>query len=339
MDRFGLTDTQAEAILELKLRHLAKLEEMRIRGEQSDLAAERVNLEKTLGSATRLKRLVRDELLADAEKFGDERRSAIVVRPPALALDENAILPTEAITVVLSSRGWVRAAKGHDIDPASLSFKAGDQFQAAGLARSNQSVVFLDSTGRTYSLAAHTLPSARGLGEPLAGRINPPDGATFKGVIVGEPDQLILFATDAGYGFMAKVSDLFAKNKAGKAVVNRPAGAEILTPVAVTDASTDRVAAVSSEGHLLVHSLRELPVLARGKGMKIMQIPPAKLKLREAYMQAVTILPQGASLTVFAGKRHVTLKSSDLDLYTMGRGRRGKKLPRGLQKVDTIRAE
>lgn len=337
--RFKLSDEQAEAILELKLRHLAKLEEMRITAEQESLAGERDALEKTLKSKRRLTRLIRDELLADAEKYGDARRSPIMVRRPAEALDETSILPTEAITVVLSERGWIRAAKGHEIDPLTLGYKAGDQYQSAALGRSNQTAVFLDSTGRTYSLAAHTLPSARGLGEPLSGRTNPPDGATFKGTMLGDAGDLYLLASDAGYAFMARIGDLYAKNKAGKTVLSLPAGAQVLKPSPVLDPETDRVACISSDGRLLLHALRELPTLARGKGMKTINIPAQKVKSRDEYVRFTVVVPRGASLTVHAGKRHVTLKPADLALYDLGRGRRGKKLPRGLQRVDSVEVD
>ena len=336
MARFELSADQAEAILELKLRHLAKLEETKIRGEADDLAKERNSLEKLLASKGKLKRLIRDEILADAEKFGDERRSEIAQRAPAQALDETSLLPTEQITVVLSERGWVRAAKGHEIDASTLSYKAGDNFQAASRGRSNQQVVFLDSTGRSYSVAAHTLPSARGTGEPLAGRINPPDGATFKGLVIGEPDDLCLLASDAGYGFLARLGDLLAKNKAGKSALSVRKPAEVLTICRVHDSNSARLAALSTDGHLLVMPINELPTLPRGKGLKIIQVPAVRLKMRDEYVQEVVVLERGASLTVYAGRRHLTLRSSDLDHYELGRGRRGRKLPRGLQRVDRV---
>ncbi len=336
MARFALSDAQAEAILELKLRHLARLEEQRIRGERDELEAERKGIEKTLASGRRLKRLVRDELVADAERFGDPRRSPITVREPAQALVATELQPAEPLSVVLSQRGWVRAAKGHDIDPATLAYRSGDAFRAVGRGRSNQNVVFLDSTGRSYSLPAHGLPSARGQGEPLSGRLNPPDGASFVGVLMGEPDGLWLLVSDAGYGFVARLDDLYAKNKSGKSVLSLPAGARVLQPVPVGDPDRDRVAAVSTAGHLLLHPLGELPRLARGKGIKIIQIPAAKLKSREEHVAAVTVVPAGAPLTVHAGKRHLTLRPSDLEHYAVGRGRRGRKLPRGLQRVDRL---
>ncbi len=339
MARFGLTDTQAEAILELKLRHLAKLEEMRIRGEQSELAAERDALEKTLSSERRLKTLVRKELEADAETYGDTRRSPIVEREAAQALDETALLPSEPVTVVLSAKGWVRAAKGHDIDPASLSYKAGDEYRASAPGKSNQPVTFLDSTGRSFSLPAHTLPSARGQGEPLTGRTNPVAGAEFMAVVMSAPDDLYLVASDAGYGFVCKYADMIAGTRNGKALLNLPMGAKVLPPAQVNDLDSDRIAAVTTEGRLLVFPLAELPQLSKGKGNKIISIPSGRVATREEFVIAVAVLPADGSLVLHAGKRHITLKSADLEHYTGERGRRGNKLPRGFQRVENATVE
>ncbi|MDJ0863378.1 MAG: DNA topoisomerase IV subunit A [Gammaproteobacteria bacterium] len=336
MKRFGLTDTQAEAILELKLRHLAKLEETKIRGEQQELSRERDSLQKTLASGKRLRKLIRDEILADADKHGDVRRSPLAQRAPAQALRETAVLSAEAITVVLSKRGWVRAAKGHEVDPPALSYKAGDGFKAACAGRSNQPVVFMDSTGRAYALPAHSLPSARGQGEPLSGRISPPDGATFEGVLMGAPDDLYLVASDAGYGFLARLGDMVTKNRSGKVLLSLPTGARVLSPQRVFNAETDFVAAISSEGRLLLHALSELPTLAKGKGIKIINVPVAKLKAREEYVVAVAVVSTTDSLTVFAGKRHLNLRPVDLEHFKVGRGRRGLKLPRGFQRVERV---
>jgi topoisomerase-4 subunit A len=336
MKRFALSDIQADAILDLKLRHLARLEEMRIRGEQEELSKEQQQLQKTLKDNRRLKRLVRDEIIADAELYGDERRSPIVAREAAQTMDQTALIPAEAVTVVLSERGWVRAAKGHDIDPMTLSYKSGDAFKSCDRGRTNQSAVFLDSTGRTYTLPAHSLPSARGQGEPLSGRVKPPAGATFAGVMIGDSDDRYLLASDAGYGFVARLGDLYSKNKAGKAVLARPNNAAVLIPRAVRDNDDGWVAAVTSEGHLLVTELEELPLLGRGKGLKIIQIPPARLKAREEFVVDIAVIPDGGTLTVYAGKRHVTLKAADLAHYQIGRGRRGRKLPRGLQRVERL---
>lgn len=338
MARFGLSDAQAEYILETKLRQLARIEEIKIRGEQEQLTSERDRLEKTLASTRRIRRTIRDEILADAEQYGDERRSPIEAREQARALDETALMPAEATTVVLSRRGWVRAAKGHDVDPASLSYRSGDGFLAAAKGRSNQLAVFLDSTGRTYALPAHTLPSARGQGEPLSGRISPPDGASFEGVMIGSAEDLYLIASDAGYGFVARFEDLVARNKAGKAVLNLPPGAKVLTPGRIASMAQDHVAAVSSAGHLLLHSVQELPTLPRGKGVKIIHIPPSKLKAREEYVVGLAVLGPRDSLTVHAGKRHLTLRPGDLEHYRLTRGKRGLKLPRGFQRADSLEA-
>jgi len=336
MARFGLSDEPAEAILELKLRHLAKLEEMKIRGEQAELAAERDTLEKTLGSEARLTTLIRKELQAVADEFGDARRSPLVAREEARAYSETELLSSEPVTVVLSKMGWIRAAKGLDIDGEKLSYKAGDAFRCAVQGRSNQSVVLLDSTGRTYSLPAHSLPSARGQGEPLTGRINPPSGASFAGALMGEDAHLYLLASDAGYGFVAKLEDLQSKNRAGKAVLALPEGAEVLAPVRVHDAAKDLLVAVSNEGRMLVFPVAELPMLSRGKGNKIIGISGTLLRAREEYMLGVVVMAPNAAVVVHSGKRFIRLKGSDLDAYRGERGRRGNKLPRGFQKVDRI---
>jgi topoisomerase-4 subunit A len=336
MERFGLSDAQAEGILELKLRHLAKLEEMRIRAEQNELAKEQHQLERTLSSEQRLRRLMREEIGGDAKRYGDERRSPILPRNPARVIDERVLVPSEAVTVVLSNRGWVRAAKGHEIDPRTLSYKAGDAFKAASQGRSHQRAVFLDSTGRAYSLAAHTLPSARGQGEPLTRHFNPPDGARFEGVMFGEPDTLYLLASDAGYGFLARLGDLYSKNRAGKATLSLPTTARGLVPSQIAEPAGALVAVASTGGRLLIHPLADLPRLARGKGLKMMNIPPARLRSREEFVVAALALPQYAGLTIIAGRRRLTLKHADLENYQQSRGQRGRKLPRGLQRVDAL---
>jgi topoisomerase-4 subunit A len=339
MARFGITDVQAEAILELKLRNLAKLEEMKIRGEQDELEAERDRLEKILGSAARLKTLIKKELLAVAEQFGDERRSPLVARGEAKAFSELELMSADPITVVMSQMGWIRAAKGHDIDAAALNYKSGDGFKMAARGRSNQPTVILDSTGRAYTVASHNLPSARGQGEPVTGRINPPSGATFEGLMMGDPGQLYLLASDAGYGFVAKFEDLQTKNRAGKAALTLPKGGLVLQPAAITQVENQWVAAVSNEGRLLVFPLADLPQMARGKGNKIIGIPGARVQSREEFVIAVQVLGEGDSLVVHAGKRHHKLKFNDLEHYRGERGRRGNKLPRGFQKVDAMVVE
>jgi topoisomerase-4 subunit A len=336
MKRFKLSDLQAEAVLELKLRKLAKLEEIRIKGELDELDKERKSLEQTLASTPRLKKLIRTELQEDAEAFGDARRSPLKQREEAKAMDEMDLVPTEPLTVILSEKGTVRAAKGQDIDPEALAYRTGDAFRSAAFGRSNQNAVFLDSTGRCYTVPAHTLPSARGLGEPVAGRFNPPDGATFAGVMLGSPDTLYLLASDAGYGFIAQLEDMVTKNKSGKHIISVPAGAGVLVPALVLDPKKDRVAAVSSSGRLLVIAAKELPRLGKGKGLKIMHIPSDKLKNREEYVAAITVVPEAAAVTLLSGQRKLTLKPSELMDYAGERGRRGNKLPRGFRNVSRL---
>ncbi len=339
MERFGITDIQAEAVLELKLRNLAKLEEMNIRSEQDELAQERDQLQKTLGSAARIKTLIKKELLAVAEKFGDDRRSPLVLRDEAKAFSELELMSADPITVIVSEKGWIRAAKGHDIEPTSLSYKSGDAFKMAVCGRSNQPTVILDSTGRAYTVSSHNLPSARSQGEPVTGRINPPSGATFEGMMTGEQEQLYLLASDAGYGFVAKLGDLQSKNRAGKAAISLPRGGQVLQPAVINAVEGSWVAVVSNEGRLLVFSLADLPQLSRGKGNKIIGIAGARVQSREEFVVAVQVLTEQDSLVVYAGKRHLNLKFSELEHYRGERGRRGNKLPRGFQKVDSMFVE
>ena len=339
IERFGLSDAQAEAVLELKLRNLAKLEEMKIKGEQDELNLEREQLELTLGSTARMRTLIKKELLAIADRFGDERSSPLVQRAEAKAFSEKELMSTEPVTVVLSAKGWIRAAKGHDVDPESLSYKAGDAFSLAAAGRSNQSAILIDDTGRAYTLPSHNLPSARGQGEPVTGRINPPTGSSFKALLMGDEKDKVLLASDAGYGFVTELGHLMAKNKAGKSVLNLPPGAEVLPPALIPVGDDLLVASVSSEGRLLVFPLSDLPELARGKGNKIISIPSARVKTREEMMTAVAVLTPESKLVLHAGKRHLSLKLQELDHYRGERGRRGSKLPRGLQNVDFLIAE
>ena len=338
MARFELSQLQADAILDLRLRNLARLEETRIRGEQRELDAERKRIEQTLASPKRLRGLIRAEIEEDAAAFGDERRSALVVRAAAQALSENELLPAEPVTVVLSEKGWIRAAKGHDINAAELSYRSGDRFLVAARGRSNQTVVFLGADGRSYSLPAHGLPSARGMGEPLAGRLTPPDGVPFVGLALGLPEQHVVVASDAGYGFVATLESLAVRNKAGKSLLSVPDGARALPLAGLSDPATDDIACVTTSGHLLVFPATELPLLARGKGNRLISIPGAKAREGAELLLGVAALPPGASLKLVAGNRHLTLKPRDLDAYRGERGRRGAKLPRGLQRVDEILA-
>ncbi|MGE4407724.1 DNA topoisomerase IV subunit A [Pseudomonas sp.] len=339
MARFELSELQADYILDTRLRQLARLEEMKIRGEQDELAKEREKLLALLGSEAKLKKLVRKELLADAETYGDERRSPIVARAEARALAENELLPSEPVTVVISEKGWARCAKGHDIDATGLSYKAGDGFKAAAAGRSNQYAVFIDSTGRSYSLAAHSLPSARGQGEPLTGRLTPPPGAGFECVLLPEDEALYVIASDAGYGFVVKGEDLQAKNKAGKALLSLPTGARVVAPRPLASRDEDWLAAVTTEGRLLVFPVRDLPQLGKGKGNKIIGIPGERVASREEYLVDLAVLPSGATLLLQAGKRTLSLRAEDLEHYKGERGRRGNKLPRGFQRVEKLLAE
>ncbi len=339
MKKFKLTDVQAEAILNLRLRHLARLEEMKIRGEQEELAAERERLEKLLRSPARLRTLIRDEITALAGEFGDERRSRLVERAAAQAMAEEDLVASEPVTVVLSQRGWVRAAKGHDIEPGSLSFKTGDGYLCAARGRSTELAVFLDSTGRAYTLAAHSLPSARGQGEPLSGRLNPPDGAHFRGVMLGEAQTPWLVANTGGYGFFVRLGELHTRNRAGKSALRLKPGWDVVIPAACPALGFPgevRVAAVSSGGHLLVFAAAELPELPRGKGNRILGIPPGKLKAGEERLVAVAVLGSGDDLVVRSGQRHMTIRSADLGHYAGERGRRGLVLPRGWRSVDAL---
>ncbi len=346
MERFELSDRQAEAVLELKLRNIAKLEEIKIRGEQDKLLEERQALEQILGAEKKLRAKVRAELEADAETFGDERRSPLVDAEElvtASAFVEADLLPTEPVTVVLSERGWVRAGKGHEVDPESLSYKSGDRFLDAARGKTNQPAIFFDSTGRTYSLPAHTLPSARSHGEPLSSSVTPPPGSRFVGVAMGEPEELILLATDHGYGFLARLGDLQTRQRSGKAVITVPKGAEVLPPRRVTDPDGDLLVAVTTSGYTLAFPVRELPQLARGKGNKIINVPKKRLTApnpadREVVAHLV-VVPADQALRIYAGRQYLNLKRSDLDPYRGNRALRGTKLPRGYRNVDRLEVD
>jgi topoisomerase-4 subunit A len=336
--RFELTDEQAEMILETRLRHLAKLEEMKIREEQKHLSDERDHLEGLLKSKARLRRLVRDEIEADAEKYGDERRSKLVEREAAQAIEEIELVANEPVTIVLSTGGFVRSARGHEIDPASLSYKGGDAFQAVARGRSTQQAVFIDSTGRSYSLPAHTLPSARGQGEPLSGRLNPPDGAKFAGVAIGEPQDLWLLVTDAGYGFTVRLQELITDRRAGKAILNLSEKAKVLPPQPVPGEDA-LVALVNDEGRLLVLSVKDVPELPRGKGNKLFNIPTKKAAAREELLVATAVLAPGQKLVVWCGDRSMTLGGAQLAEYRGERAQRGGMLSRNYRKVDRLEVQ
>ena len=326
--RFKLSDEQAEEILNTRLRHLAKLEEMKIREEQKQLAQERARLEELLASPAKLKQLVAAEIRADADKHGDDRRTRIIEREAAQAIDETALIPNDPVTVVLSAGGFVRAAKGHEIDPLTLSYRSGDGFQTAARGRNLQGVVFLDSTGRTYSLPAHSLPSARGQGEPLSSRLNPPDGAKFVACLMGEPEDLWLLASDAGFGFTVRLKELLTDRRAGKTVLNVPEGALALPP-AFVPGSDALVAVVGKDGKLLVFPVADVPEMPRGKGNKLYDIPGKKLLAREDYVAAMAVVPKGGSLKVWSGEKPRTLEWSEIKSYRGERAQRGAVLPRG----------
>lgn len=334
MQRFKLSDDQADYILETRLRQLARLEEMKIRGEEAELETERDRIIATLDSKAKLKKLVKDELIADAKKFGDARRSPLVARGAAQALSETELVASEPMTIVLSEKGWVRAAKGHDIDASTLSYRDGDGLLAAVKGRSTQQVAFLDSTGRSYSTVAHTLPSARGNGEPLTGRFSPVSGASFQAIASGENDTKFVLASSHGYGFTTRFENLTGRNKAGKAMLSLTPNAKVLQPALVTPGANDRVVAVTNVGHLLAFPVSELPELDKGKGNKIIDIPKAKLGTERVV--AVAVVAPVSTLVVKSGARTMSLSFKDLEPYVGARATRGGLLPRGWQKVEGL---
>ena len=336
MKTFKISDLQAEAILDLKLRNLAKLEEMKIRGEQDELAEERDGLKKTLGSDARLKTLIKRELKAVVEAHGDDRRAPITEREEAKAFSELELTTADPLTIVLSEKGWIRAAKGHDLDPASLSYKSGDGFRFAARGKSNLPTVVLDSTGRAYTLPTHQLPSARGQGEPLTGRINPPSGATFEGLLTGAEGDRYLLASDAGYGFVVQFGQLQAKNKAGKAALTLPKGAQVLPPAAIAQGEEPLVVVATNEGRMLVFPLADLPEMARGKGNKLIGIPSARAAAREEFVAGLCVVTEGDTLQVTSGGHYRNFKWSELEHFRGERGRRGSKLPKGYQRVTRL---
>jgi topoisomerase-4 subunit A len=339
MSRFDLSERQAESILEIKLRQLAKLEEIKIRAEQDELNKEREYLEKTLNSKARMNTLMKKEILEAAEKYGDDRRSVIVERNEAKALSEKDLMPSEAVTVVVSDKGWARCAKGHDIEPQALSYKSGDEYLCSAKGRSNRPVVFIDSSGRAYATDAHSLPTARSQGEPLTGRFNLTAGANFEKVLMAEDDCQYLLSSDAGYGFVGSFADMVSRNKNGKALLSLPAAAKVMTPQLISDIDNLLVLSITSEGRMLVFPIKDLPILSKGKGNKIINIPTARAKTREEFVTLLEVLPPESSVTLHAGKRKLTLKASDIEHYRGERGRRGNKLPRGLQRVDRVDIE
>ncbi|WP_437609356.1 DNA topoisomerase IV subunit A [Erwinia sp. V71] len=335
MARFDISETQAEAILELKLRHLAKLEEMKIRGEQDELAKERDHLQGILASERKMNNLLKKELQADSDAYGDDRRSPLREREEAKAISENELVPSEPVTIVLSQSGWVRSAKGHDIDPTGLSYKAGDSYLAAARGKSNQPVVFIDSTGRSYAVDPSTLPSARGQGEPLTGKLTPPPGAAFEQVLMEAEEQRLLMASDAGYGFVCTFNDLISRNRAGKALLSLPENAKVMTPAAIQH-DDDMLLAITSAGRMLMFPVGDLPQLSKGKGNKIISIPAAQAASGEDKLAWLLLLPPNSAITLHVGKRKLTLRAEELQRFRAERGRRGTLLPRGLQRIDRV---
>ena len=336
MQRFALSEAQVDYILETRLRQLARLEEMKLNAERDQLEEERARINVLLKSPAKLRGLIRDELRSDAEQYGDVRRSPLIERQAAQALEQSALITAEPVTVVLSEKGWVRAAKGHEVDAAALGYREGDAFLAAARGRSTQQAVFIDSSGRAYSTPAHTLPSARGNGEPLTGRFTLPSGAQVQALALGEPQQKLVLASSSGYGFVVVLEALTGRNKAGKQVLNLDAGARVLTPAAVNDTARDRLVAVTSAGHLLMFSVAELPELERGKGLKLIDIPKARRGGEGEWVVGIATVPEGEAVTLYAGQRKLTLKWPDLVGYGGARASRGGLLPRGLRGVDRI---
>ena len=336
MTRFNLSDEQAEAILNLRLRHLAKLEEHQLQAEKDKLEEERSNLELILGSERRLNTLIKKEIQEDAKKYTSPRMSQLVEREEAKAISESEMTPAEPVTVILSEMGWVRCAKGHDIDPAGLSYKAGDKYLAHACGKSNQPVIFIDSTGRSYALDPLSLPSARSQGEPLTGKLTLPAGATIEQVIMEPEKQELLMASDAGYGFICKFEDLIARNKAGKALISLPENAKVLKPETLSE-SASLLVSLTSAGRMLIFPVRDLPALSKGKGNKIISIPAANAKARSELLVKLFLISEQASLEFHSGKRKITLKPEDLQKFRAERGRKGSQLPRGLHSnVDIV---
>ena len=339
MARFNLSDEQAEAILNLRLRHLAKLEEHQLQAEKDKLEEERSNLELILGSERRLNTLIKKEIQEDAKKYASPRMSQLVEREEAKAISESEMTPAEPVTVILSEMGWVRCAKGHDIDPEGLSYKAGDKYLAHACGKSNQPVIFIDSTGRSYALDPLSLPSARSQGEPLTGKLTLPAGATIEQVIMEPEKQELLMASDAGYGFICKFEDLIARNKAGKALISLPENAKVLKPETLSE-STSLLVSLTSAGRMLIFPVRDLPALSKGKGNKIISIPVANAKVRSELLVKLFLISEQASLEFHSGKRKITLKPEDLQKFRAERGRKGSQLPRGLHSnVDIVVVE
>ncbi|MEO5622897.1 MAG: DNA topoisomerase IV subunit A [Dokdonella sp.] len=337
--RFRLSDEQADYILETRLRQLARLEEMKLDAERDELEAERARINVVLKSPPKLKNLIKDELQHDAKKHGDARRSPLVESVAAQALDETALVVSEPLTIVLSTKGWVRAAKGHDIDAPALGYREGDSFLAAAQGRTTQQVAFIDSTGRSYCAPAHTLPSARGNGEPLTGRFALPAGARFDALAIADPTTKLVLASDLGYGFVTRFEALLANKKAGKQILSVDDDQRVLAPALVADSARDRIVVATNAGHLLMFSVADLPELDKGgRGNKLIEIPKARLADGERVVGIAVVTEGKGEVTLYAGQRKLTLRWADLVEYGGNRAARGSLLPRGLQRVERIEA-
>jgi len=339
--RFKLSEIQTEAILELKLRHLAKLEEIKIKNEEKLLEKERKTIELLLSSETRLKTFIKKELRVIVEEFGDKRRCQIISDvPTAQAFNDQDMVPAENVTVVLSEKGWVKAAKGHEIDPISLNYKAGDTYLQDAKGKSNKMAFFIDSTGRSYTLLASSFPSARGQGEPLTGRLTPPIGAEFIDLVMGDDDQLVLLASDVGYGFISNLGNLKSKTKSGKNTITLPSKSKVMKIVLVEDLESQYVAVATNRGRLLIFPIAELPLLSKGKGNKLIQIPATDLTARKELVAGLCALNETQKLRVYYGKRKPIYKPEDWIHFISHRARRGKELRPGyVTNIKYIEAE
>ncbi len=334
MKRFGLSEVQTEAILDLKLRHLAKLEEVKIRSEQKELAEEKADLDKILSSEQRLKTLIKKELEQDAKTYGDKRRSPIVERRLATVMEEIEKTPSEPATVVLSNKGWIRSAKGHDIDPTTLSYKTGDEFKISAQGKSDQPAVVLDSTGRAYTLNVQSLPSARGQGEPLTGRINPPAGATFESLVMGESSDRYLILSNAGYGFIVAFNELLAKNRNGKGIIKIKEG-QTLLPLLKIPSDTEKcfVALASQDGKLLLFPLSDIPEMTKGKGNRLFTLS------KGTTMLGINVLKANQKLLVSKDRKNLELTPKEWKAYVGVMGDKGQKLPKGFEKIQKLTVE
>ena len=330
---FALSEIQANSILEIKLRQLAKLEQARLEKERDTLVAEQDEIEKILNSKTMLKTLIKKELTEIKENFGDERKSPIIENSDAKVFSEEETLVTEPITIVLSGAGWIRSAKGHEIDPVSLSYRGDDILQDFSRGKSNQMCVFLDSNGKAYSLPSHSLPSARGMGDPITGRVSADSGVKFVSSLIGNDDDKYMIMNTAGYGYISEFKNMVSNKKSGRAFMKIPNNADLLKAIRVRDDHV-YIAAISNIGRLLIFKIDELPMLAKGKGNKIINIPTAKFVAKEEFMAHAQLISLSSSLRIDrVGKGSLTLKLKDLENYISSRAKRGNMLPQGYRKV------